>query len=74
MHAKKEKNILLMFENITQILKNNLEIKELSAFFRGITFEYQGDFYCLNFLYSFAAERNLNGIKKHGEVYYKRFL
>ena len=40
-----------------------LEVKELSALIRGITSKHQGDFYCLNFLHSFATEKKLESHK-----------
>ena len=42
--------------------------KKLSALLRGITSKHQNDFCCLNWLHSFAREKNLNCIKKHTEI------
>ena len=36
-----------------------LEVIKLSALLRGMTFKHQGDFCCLNFLFSFATENKL---------------
>ena len=41
-----------------------LAVKKLSALLRGITSKNNGDFYCLNCLYSFRTNKNLNRIKK----------
>ena len=41
-----------------------LTVKKLSPLLRGITFKHHGDFYCLNCLYSFAAEKKLESQKK----------
>ena len=68
---KKKKYILLMFQNITQIMKKKnkekwhyLAIKILSAMLRGITCKHWGDFYYLNCLQSFATEKILESHKK----------
>ena len=39
-----------------------LAVKNLSLLLRGITSKHEGDFYCLNFFYSF---RTKNQLKKH---------
>ena len=69
LYAKKEKYILLIFQNITQIVKNKLFFqtdkmalscsKKLSALLRGITSKYYGDFYCLNSFHSFRTKNKL---------------
>ena len=54
---KKKKRILFMFQNITQIMKNDskwrkMELscsKNLSILSRGITSKHHDDCYCLNF-------------------------
>ena len=38
--------------------------KRLPALLRGITSKHHGDFYCLNFLQSFAAENKRESHKK----------
>ena len=43
----------------------NRSIKTLSRLFSGITSNHDGDFYCLNCLYSFRAE---NALKKHEKL------
>ena len=61
-----------MFQNITQIVKKKYFLndfkrkrmtlscsKNLSASLRGITSQHHCDFYCLNCLHSFAAEKKL---------------
>ena len=60
LHPKKEKCILRMFQNMTQIVKNNL-----SASLGGITSKNNGEFYCLNCLHSF---RTKNKLKSHKRV------
>ena len=71
-----------MFQNITQIVKNKLlflmisngdkqwhylAVKKLSALFRGLTSKHHGDFYCLNFLHSFATEKKFQSHKRVSE-------
>ena len=34
-----------------------LAVKQLSALLKGITSKHHGDFYCLNYLHSFAIEK-----------------
>ena len=64
---KKKKYILLMFQSITQIAKKIfillmisngiiLQVKKLSTSLRRITYKHHGNFYCLNYLHSFAKE------------------
>ena len=75
---KKWKYVLLIFQKLTQIVKNkwfcswsqtkkkksgNLTVKKLSALLRGIA-KHQGDFYCLNCLHSFATKNKLKSLKK----------
>ena len=48
-----------------------LAIKSLSAFFRGITSNNNGDFYCVNCFHSFRTE---NKLKKHKNVCQSWFL
>ena len=76
---KKKKYILLLFENITQIVKNKLFFQKLwhylaanrlSALLRGITSKNNGDFYCLNYLHSFRAKHNSNHIKNYVKIKY----
>ena len=40
-----------------------LAVKKLSALLRGITSKHHGDFYCLNYLHSFAIENKLQSYK-----------
>ena len=64
---KKEKNTVLIFQKITQIVKNRevrseglwhyLAVHKLSALLTGITSKYQGNFCCLNCIHSFATEK-----------------
>ena len=35
-----------------------LAVKKISALLRGVTSNYVGDFYCLNYFYSYSAEKN----------------
>ena len=58
-----------MFQNITQIVKKSYpSLKNLSALLRRIKSKHHGGFYCLNFLYSFAAE---NKCESHNKKYVK---
>ena len=41
-----------------------LAVKKLSALLRGITSKHQGDFYCLNWFYSFATENKFQSHKR----------
>ena len=55
----------------TQIMhtkSNNVEIKRLSALFRGITGNNNGDFYCLNCFQSYTTENKLKKYKKVCEI------
>ena len=76
---KKKKCILLMFQNIAQIVKNQLfflffaarwhylAVKKLSALLRGITSKHFGDFYCPNCLHFFRIKTKLEYQKKASE-------
>ena len=77
---KMEKYILLIFENITQIVKNNLFFQRLPwrkmtlsctakspILLREITSKHHIDFYCLNCLYSFATKNKCEFYKKARE-------
>ena len=75
---KKKKYILLMFQNITQIIKRTvillmipnvegwhyLAVKKLSALLREITLKHQGDFFCLNCFHSFTIKNKLESHEK----------
>ena len=66
-NAKKEKKyILLMFQNITQIVKNKLLScsKKLLALLRRVTSKHHGDFYYLNCLHSLRTKSKLELDKK----------
>ena len=41
-----------------------LQKKNQSSLLRGITSKHHGDFYCLNYLHSFATEKKLESHKK----------
>ena len=67
-----------MFQNIiTQVIIlmisngdkqwHYLAVKKLSALLRGITSKHHGDFYCLNFLHSFATENKFQSHKRVSE-------
>ena len=43
-------------------------VKELSALLRRITSKLHGDFYCMNWLHSFAIEKILNHINKYVKI------
>ena len=45
--------------------RHYLAVKSLSALFRGITSNHEGDFYCLNCFQSYTTE---NKFKKHKKV------
>ena len=45
-----------------------LPVQKLSALLRGITYNNNGDFYCLNNFRSYTTE---NKVKKHKNVYMK---
>ena len=76
---KKKRCILLMFQNIAQIVKNQLlflffaarwhylAVKKLSALLRGITSKHFGDFYCPNCLHFFRIKNKLESQKKASE-------
>ena len=42
--------------------------KKLSALLREMTSKHHGDFYCLNWLYSFAIENKRESHKKHVKI------
>ena len=54
--------ILLMIPNGEKW--HYLSVKKLSALLRGITSKHDGDFYCLNCLYSFRTKSKLDLLKK----------
>ena len=71
MYDKKEKYILIMFQNITQTMKNKLKtekkwhylaVKKLSALLRGMTSKHYGDF---NYLNCLNSSRTKNKLKLH---------
>ena len=43
----------------------NLAAKSLSALFRGITSNHNGDFSCLNYFHSYNVIKNLENTKKY---------
>ena len=76
---KKKKKILLIFQNITLIVKNKaksegrrqwhyLAFKKLSALLIGITSKHHGDFFSLNWFHSFAAKNNPPGMRRRSNV------
>ena len=58
-----------MFQIITQIVKNKLNKKTLSALLRRTTSKHYGDFYCLNWLDSFVTEK-----KGESDSLWKKFF
>ena len=42
--------------------------KKLSALLHGITSKYEGDFYCLNCLYSFRTKNKLKSHEKYVKI------
>ena len=74
---KKKKYILLMFQNITQIVKDKLffslfetenlryylAVRKLSALLITITSNNNGDFYCLNCLHPIGTKNKLESYK-----------
>ena len=42
-----------------------LAVKSLSALFRGVTSNHDGDFYCLNYFHLYSTEKNLKNMKKY---------
>ena len=45
-----------------------LAVKKLSALLKGITSKHKGDFYCLNFFYSYRTEEKLKKHKNYVEI------
>ena len=45
-----------------------LAVKKLSALLKGITSKHDGDFYCLNYFYSFKTENALKNIKMFEKI------
>ena len=45
-----------------------LTVKKLSALLTGVTSKHQGDFYCLNCLYSFATKTKLKSHEKVSKI------
>ena len=63
-NLKRENQVILLM--ITDVKKlHYLTVKSLSALFRGITGNNNGDFYCLNCFRSYTTE---NKLKKHKKV------
>ena len=52
-----EKQVILLMISCRD-KRHYLAVKKLSPLLRGITYEHQGDFYCLNRLLSFATKKN----------------
>ena len=42
--------------------------KKLSALLRGMTSNYDGDVYCLNYLHSFRTKNNLSAMKNYVKI------
>ena len=63
-HSNPEKQTLLLIvsKRRRMILSCN---KNLSALLKGITFKHNGDFYCLNCVYSFSTENKRQSHKKY---------
>ena len=59
--------ILLMITDGEKL--HSLDVKSLSALFRRITGNNNGDFYCLNFFQSYTTENKLKKYKKVPENY-----
>ena len=62
---KLKKQVILLMITHDDNRWHYLEVKSLPALFRGITWNHQGDFYCLNCFHSY---RTLNKLKKHEKV------
>ena len=59
--------ILLMISN-REGRWHYLGVNKLSTLLRGITSKHNGDFYCLNYFYSFGTETNFNHIKEYVKI------
>ena len=72
LYVRNEKYSLIMFQNITEIVKNSfflrisngekwyyLAVRKLSVLLRGITSKSHSDFYCLNWVYTFRTKIKL---------------
>ena len=66
-NSNREKQIILiMIPNEEEW--HYLAVKKLSASLSGITSKHRVDFYCLNWVHSFATEKNVNLIKQYAKV------
>ena len=78
---KNKKFILLIFQNIIQSVNKKillmvpngegwhyLAVKKLSGLIRGIKSKNNGDFYCLNCLYSFRTKDKLKAHNKYLKI------
>ena len=61
--SNREKQVIRLIISNGEKQCHYLAVKKLSALLRGIFSKHNGDIYCLNFLHSFATEKNLNCIK-----------
>ena len=59
--------ILLMISN-REGRWHYLGVNKLSTLLRGTTSKHNGDFYCLNYFYSFGTETNFNHIKEYVKI------
>ena len=66
-HILKHKNQIILLIITDGKKWHYLVVKKLSALFKGITSNHDGNFYCLNFLHLF---RKKNKLKKH-KIYVK---
>ena len=57
-----------MISNEKEQIWQYLAVKKLSALLLRITSKHNGDFYCLNCLYSLRTEKKLNLIKKYIKI------
>ena len=62
----KKQVVLLMIPNEEKWY--HLAVKKPSALLRGIISKHHSNFYCLNYLHSFATEKILNRIKKYVKI------
>ena len=63
-NSNREKQVILLIISHGEKLRHYLAVKKLSALLRGITSKHHSDFYCLNCLHSFVAEKKLELHKK----------
>ena len=64
-HNHKRENQVILLISTDGKKWDYLDVKSLSALFRGITSKHDRDFYCLNCFHSYSTKNKLKNMKEH---------